>query len=130
MDDYKGSGTPDLYTTRQKITAWKLIKDANENYMFKNVDELKNFLGVNALVEVDVMKGVQRTVEATDYDLLAIVVNPRDYTSGANKGGQVSVFDGFDIDYNQFKYLIETRCSGALTKLYSAVVVEKAVAAG
>ena len=76
------------------------------------------------------MENVSRDVEGTDHDLIGIMVNLRDYTSGADKGGQVSMFDDFDIDFNQHKYLIETRCSGALTKIRSAVVVEKAQAAG
>jgi len=85
--------------------------------MYRNVSELASELGVSAIVVVEVME--------SEPDLLGIVVNLKDYTIGADKGGEINFFDDFDIDYNQYKYLYETRVSGALTKIRSAVVVTK-----
>lgn len=130
MDDYKGSGVPNFYTTRAQVTKWKLLKDSNGHYRFRNTTEIADFIGVKSIIDVEIMKNLSRDIEETEHDLIGIVVNLRDYTVGADKGGKVSTFDDFDIDFNQQKYLIETRCSGALTKLYSALVVEKAQAAG
>ena len=128
---YKGSGTPNFYTTADKVTDWLLLKNTTTGeYRFRTIDELTKKLRVKKIVEVEVMENVSRDVTGTEHDLIGIMVNLRDYTSGADKGGQVSMFDDFDIDFNQHKYLIETRCSGALTKIRSAVVVEKAQAAG
>jgi len=130
MDNYKGSGAPTLYTTRAKMRAWKFIKDENGHYMFRNLSDVADLIGVKNIVDIEVMEGVSRDIESTEHDLLCIIVNLRDYTVGADKGGKLAFFDGFDIDFNQFKYLYETRISGSLTKIYSAVVVEKAQAAG
>jgi len=128
---YKGSGTPNFYTTADKVTDYLLLKNTvTGEYRFRTIDELTKKLRVKKIVEVEVMENVYRDVGGTDHDLIGIMVNLRDYTSGADKGGQVSMFDDFDIDFNQHKYLIETRCSGALTKIRSAVVIEKAQAAG
>jgi hypothetical protein len=82
---------------------------------------------VRKIIAVEVMEGANRTIEgSTDVrELVGIMVNPRDYTLGADKGGEITMFDDFDIDFNQYKYLIETRCSGALTRPKSAVVLEK-----
>lgn len=124
--DYKGTGNPSLYTTAGKIIDWTLLKDENGNYRFRDAPEVAKFLNVKKIVEVDPMNGVSRDVEGVEHDLLGIVVNLMDYTSGADKGGNIALFDDFDIDFNQYKYLMETRCSGALTKLYSALVIEKA----
>lgn len=128
--DYKGTGNPTLYTTAGQVIDWTLLKDGNENYRFRDAAEVAKFLSVKEIVEVEVMEGVSRDVEGTEHDLLGIIVNLKDYTSGADKGGNIALFDDFDIDFNQYKYLMETRCSGALTKLYSALVVEKAQPAG
>ena len=126
--DYKGSGNPVLYATNEIITQMLLARDKIGRRMYKDEAELASALRVRKVVEVPVMEGVSRTVtegpDAGTYDLLAIIVNPADYTIGADKGGAVSLFDDFDIDYNQMKYLIETRCSGALTKPHSAIALE------
>ena len=82
---------------------------------------------VSNIVTVPIMENQTRVVDSVTRTLLGIIVNMSDYTFGADKGGQVSMFDDFDIDYNQQKYLIETRCSGALTKPFSAIVLEKSV---
>jgi hypothetical protein len=93
------------------------------------MEELTSALRVKKIVEVEVMENQSRTVtvegEEVERDLIGILVNLKDYTIGADKGGKISLFDDFDIDYNQYKYLIETRCSGALTKYQSAVVIEQ-----
>lgn len=126
--DYKGSGTPMFFATNEVIADLLLAKDTIGRRLFKDEDELKSALRVSKIVEVPVMEGVQRTTgtggSAKTFDLKAIIVNPSDYTVGADKGGAVSLFDDFDIDYNQMKYLIETRCSGALTHPYSAIALE------
>jgi hypothetical protein len=116
--NYKGTGNPVLYTTDDILTDMLLIEDKIGNLRYKTVTELAATLRVSNIVPVEVMETVP--------DLLAIIVNMADYTIGADKGGQISMFDDFDIDYNQYKYLIETRISGALTKPKSAVVVKRA----
>lgn len=122
MAYYKGSGNPNLYATQSTITDMLLIKDTLGHRIYKTKQELAAALGVVSIIQVEVMEGVTNTEETLG--LHSIVVNPRDYTFGADKGGDVNAFDDFDIDYNQFKYLIETRCSGALTKPKSALVFE------
>ena len=115
MGVYKGSGSPTLYTTLPFLTKMMLSRDGMERRMYRSVAELASELGVSNIVTVEVMEN--------EPDLLGIVVNLKDYTVGADKGGEINFFDDFDIDYNQYKYLYETRVSGALTKLRSAVVV-------
>ena len=119
--DLKGSGTPTLYTTEKYIAQWMLLRDGDGKRMYRNLSEVASELRVSSIVPVEVME--------EDPSVVAILVNLQDYVLGADKGGQVAMFDDFDIDYNQYKYLIETRLSGALTKFASALVV-KAVAAG
>ncbi len=126
--NYRGSGSPILYTTPTALTNMLLLKDTLGYRIYKTEAELAAALRVSSIVEVPVMENQERTVELVDYDLLGIIVNPRDYTFGADKGGQTSFFDDFDIDYNQYKYLLETRCSGALTVPKSAIVIERAQA--
>lgn len=126
--DYKGSGTPMFFATNEVIADLLLAKDTIGRRLFKDEDELKSALRVSKIVEVPILEGVQRNTgtggSAKTWDLKALIFNPIDYTIGADKGGAVSLFDDFDIDYNQMKYLIETRCSGALTKPYSAIALE------
>ena len=127
-DDYEGSGNPNLYTTEDVISDLLLIEDANGRFIYDSITTLARTLRVNQIIPVPVMKGLTRTdsVESKTYDVKAIIVNPNDYWVGADKGGQISMFDDFDIDYNQYKYLMETRISGSLVKPYSAIVIEKA----
>lgn len=133
MENYEGTGMPILFTTQNQIIKWKLLKDKVGRKLFASEADLASYLGVSRLVPVPVMKGMQRITEegtspskvTTTYDLVGIIVNPADYTYGADKGGQISMFDDFDIDYNQYKYLLETRTSGCLTHPKSALVVEK-----
>lgn len=114
---YKGTGQPTMYTSETVISRFLLLKDTLGRRLYKSLDEVASELRVKEIVPVEVM--------AEDTTLLAIIVNPTDYVLGATAGGQVSMFDDFDIDYNKQKYLIETRVSGALTKLKSAIVVRK-----
>jgi HK97 family phage prohead protease len=125
--NYKGTGTPNLYTTNAVLTGMLLLKDTTNRRIYKSVQELAADLRVADIIEVEVMEGVTRSAgaPASTRDLLGIMVNPRDYTYGADKGGQVSTFDQFDIDYNQNKYLIEARLSGSLLNPKSALVVER-----
>ena len=125
---YKGSGNPTLYTSQDNLIEMLLVRDTTGRKVYSNTSELCLALGVSAVVEVPVMEGISRMGTETtpiQHDLVGIIVNLKDYTIGADKGGAINMFDDFDIDYNQQKYLIETRCSGALTKPYSAIVIEK-----
>jgi len=126
--DYKGSGSPMFFATNEVIADLLLAKDTIGRRLFKDEDELKSALRVSKIVEVPILENVKRTTgtgaSTKTFDLKALIFNPSDYTVGADKGGAVSLFDDFDIDYNQMKYLIETRCSGALTHPYSAIALE------
>lgn len=127
--DYKGSGNPVLFTNEDFLTDCLLLEDSTGRKLYTNVNELATALRVSKIVTVPPMEGLTRTVgEATHY-LMGLIVNLTDYNLGADKGGAVSLFDDFDIDYNAMKYLIETRCSGALVKPYSAITVEYKVVA-
>lgn len=117
---YKGSGNPKMFTTADMLTNMLLLEDGIGHKLYKSVNELATALRVSEIVEVEVMEG--QTADS-NRELAAIIVNLQDYNVGADKGGAVSLFDDFDIDYNQFKYLIETRCSGALIKPFSAMTV-------
>ena len=118
--NYKGSGEPTLYTTEDLVTDCLLLEDNTGRVIYDSLEKLKNILRVKEIVTVPVMEGLK---DADGNDVLAIVVNLADYNVGADKGGAINMFDDFDIDYNQQKYLIETRCSGALTKPYSAIAI-------
>lgn len=124
--NYKGSGNPTLYTTEDMLTDMLLLEDTTGRVIYESTAKLATTLRVKEIVTVPVMENLTRTDEHSKvHTLLGIIVNPYDYTIGADKGGAVNMFDDFDIDYNQQKYLIETRCSGALTLPYSAIAVEK-----
>jgi len=125
--NYKGSGNPVLFTSPSFLSEMLLIKDTLGYRIYKTEADLAAVLRVSRIVEVPVMEGLHRT-DTLEYDLLGLIVNLYDYTIGADKGGAVSMFDDFDIDYNQYKYLIETRISGALTLPKSALVIERAQA--
>lgn len=134
--NYKGSGKPDFWTTEDTITEMLLLEDTIGHAIYKTETELATKLRVNELITVEPMEG--ETISLTegegsskttkDYPLIGVIVNMADYNIGADKGGAVSLFDDFDIDYNQQKYLIETRISGALIKPFSAltIVLDKA----
>lgn len=127
--NYKGSGNPVLFTTEDMLTNMILIEDGVGRIIYDTMDKLKGALRVSDIVTVPQMATLSSTVSGTTYVCDGIIVNLKDYTVGSDKGGAVSMFDDFDIDYNQQKYLIETRCSGALTRPKSAIVVEHYTAA-
>ena len=125
--DYKGSGEPTLFCSESVLTEMLLLEDANGRVIYDSVSKLATAMRVKEIVTVPVMEGARNTGDTKD--ILGIIVNLRDYNIGADKGGAVSMFEDFDIDYNAQKYLIETRCSGALIKPFSAIVLEQTKAA-
>ena len=127
--EYKGSGNPTLYTTEDVLTDLLLLEDSTGRVIYETEDKLRSALRVSAIVTVPVMEGLKRTdEESNELNLMGIIVNLNDYNVGADKGGAVNMFDDFDIDYNAQKYLIETRCSGALIKPFSAIALEMTTA--
>lgn len=121
--EYKGSGSPTLFTTEDVITNCLLLEDKNGRVIYDTVDKLATALRVKEIVPVEVMENAKTMVNKDEKPLMAIMVNLVDYYVGADKGGAINMFDDFDIDYNQQKYLMETRCSGALVKPFSAIAV-------
>lgn len=134
--NYMGSGTPTLYASTDVITRMLLAKDQLGHRMYRNESELAAALRVKEIVEVPIFDGITRTATISTQQggqtvttqetrkLLALIVNLNDYSLGADKGGAVNLFDDFDLNFNKYEYLIETRCSGALTKPYSAIAIE------
>jgi hypothetical protein len=126
---YKGSGNPSLYTTEDMLTECLLLEDGIGHKLYKTEQELATTLRVREIVTVEPMEGFKVTFQTedektiADKPLLGIIVNLDDYRVGADKGGETNTFEDFDIDFNQYKYLIETRCSGALVKPFSAMTV-------
>lgn len=123
--DYKGSGEPTLFCSESVLTEMLLLEDANGRVIYDSVAKLATAMRVKEIITVPVMEGAKN--KDNTKNILGIIVNLRDYNIGADKGGAVSMFEDFDIDYNAQKYLIETRCSGALIKPFSAIVLETAV---
>ena len=132
--DYRGSGNPTLFTTEDWLTMMLLMEDGIGHRLYKDASEVASAMRVSRIVTVPIMENLSRSVTdgntTETRNLVGIILNMSDYTIGADKGGEINMFDGFDIDYNQMKYLIETRCSGALTVPYSAIVLESVVANG
>lgn len=128
--DYKGSGNPKMFTTADEHTEMLLLEDGQGYSLYKTDTELATKCRVSKIVEVPVMEGLTETVTdtqagtSTTYQVVAIIVNPVDYNIGTDRGGEVNTFEDFDIDYNQHKYLIETRLSGAMVRPKSAIVIE------
>ena len=127
--EYKGSGNPTLYTTEDMLTSMLLIEDTTGRVIYDTIEKLKTALRVRDIVTVPVMQNVGRedTGAKKKWNLLGVLVNLSDYNVGADKGGSVNMFDDFDINYNKYEYLIETRCSGALVKPYSAITFEEEI---
>lgn len=123
--NYKGSGTPSLFTTENVVTEMLLLEDTTGRRLYNNVSDLATLLRVKEIATVEVMEGHTRVDGSNKKELLGLIVNLADYNVGADKGGSVSMFEDFDIDYNQQKYLIETRCSGALIRPYAAIALER-----
>lgn len=131
--DYKGSGNPWMFTTNDVLTRMLLAKDGIGHRLYKTEAELATALRVDRIVEVPVLEGAKRTAQVKQSNgsttnenrtLLALIFNPKDYVIGADKGGAVTMFDDFNLDYNKYEYLIETRCSGALQDPYTAIALE------
>lgn len=120
--EYKGSGEPTMFLSEDMLVEMLLLEDKNGRVIYESEQALARALRVRNIVTVPVMEGAKN---AAGKEILAIVVNLKDYNVGADKGGAVAMFEDFDIDYNAQKYLIETRCSGALVKPFSAIVIEK-----
>jgi hypothetical protein len=124
---YKGSGAPSMFMPEDLLTECLLLEDKNGRVIYETEDKLRARLRVSEIIPVPVMEGdaIKRTDdEGNNFELAGLYVNLKDYNVGTDKGGEVNFFDDFDIDYNQMKYLMETRCSGTLTKPYSAVAIE------
>lgn len=126
--NYKGSGNPILYTTEDMLTKLLLLKDGIGRRLYNTVTELATALRVSEIETVEVMENQTRVVgegaSAVTYTLQGVIINPIDYTIGTTRGGEINTFQDFDIDYNQYKYLMETRCSGSLLKPYTAITIE------
>lgn len=124
---YKGSGNPAMFMPEDLLTECLLLEDVNGRVIYETEDKLRARLRVSEIIPVPVMEGdaIKRTDdEGNNFELAGLYVNLKDYNVGTDKGGEVNFFDDFDIDYNQMKYLMETRCSGTLIKPYSAVAIE------
>lgn len=122
--DYKGSGNPSMFMPEDILTDCLLIEDKNGRVIYDTEEKLRARLRVKEIITVPVMENQTRTAEEKTYTLAGIYVNLSDYNVGTDRGGEINMFDDFDIDYNQHKYLMETRCSGTLVKPYSAVAIE------
>nr|DAX63521.1 MAG TPA: major capsid protein [Caudoviricetes sp.] len=126
MDDYDGAGNPTWFAEPHMVTEILLLKDKMGHRLFRSVSELADYVGVSKIVKVPLMKGLQRTsAKNGTVDALGIIVNMTDYTVGADKGGQLFAAEDFDISFNQYHSLLETRLSGALTQPKSAIIVER-----
>lgn len=121
--NYKGSGNPTFFTTEDVLTDLLLLEDGIGHKLYKTETELATALRVREIVTVEPMEGYEVEISSTKHPLIGVIVNLNDYNVGADKGGEINMFDDFDIDFNQFKYLIETRISGALIKPFSALTV-------
>ena len=127
--DYKGAGNPTLYCTEDLLDDMLLYEDKDGRIIYDTIEKLKTALRVSDIVPVSEFEQQTRVVNSRTLKLLAIFVNLSDYNVGADKGGEVNMFDDFDINYNKYEYLIETRCSGALVTPYSAISFEEDVTA-
>lgn len=128
-ENYKGSGTPDFFMTPHMLNVMLLARDMNGRRIYSSKAELASALNVGNIYTAEQFEGKTRTTsDAKKKKLLGIIVNLADYSLGATKGGEVTHFTQFDIDFNQEKSLLETRCSGALTRVYSAIAIEEPVA--
>lgn len=129
-NEYRGTGVPKLYMASNEVTKLLVTKDGFNHRLYNTTSELGSAMGVDDVVKVPVMNNLTRVIDDDDptdvisRKLYGIIVNMKDYYTGTDKGGNISMFDDFDIDYNQYKYLLETRLSGCLVKYHSAIVIE------
>lgn len=129
-ENYKGSGTPDLYCTPHMLNVMLLARDINGRRIYSSKAELASALNVGSIITAEQFEGkTRKTSDGNSKKLIAIIANLSDYSLGATKGGEITHFTQFDIDFNQEKSLLETRCSGALTRVYSAIAIEEPVKA-
>lgn len=127
-EKYKGSGTPDMFITPHMLNVMLLARDMNGRRLYSSVNELASSFNVGTIYTAEQFEGKERTDKSTNkHKLVAIICNLSDYSLGATKGGEITHFTQFDIDFNQQKSLLETRCSGALTRIYSAIAIEEPV---
>ena len=127
-EEFKGTGTPDLYCTPHLVNVMLLARDLNGRRIYDSKADLAKALNVGAIHEIEQLEGKTRTTaDGKTKKLLGLFVNLADYQFGSTKGGELTKFEDFDIDFNQYKYLIETRLSGALTRIKSAIALEEDV---
>lgn len=127
-EKYKGSGTPDLYCTPHLLNVMLLARDLNGRRIYDSKSDLAAALNVGNIYTVEQFEGLKRTAtDSKERKLLGLFVNLADYQFGSTKGGEITKFEDFDMDFNRYKYMLETRLSGSLTKLYSAIALEEPV---
>lgn len=129
-EQFKGTGTPDMYCTPHFVNVMLLARDLNGRRIYDSKADLAKALNVGTIHEIEQLGGKTRTTDAGEKKLLGIFVNLADYTFGSTKGGEITKFEDFDIDFNKYKYLMETRLCGTLTKPYAAIALEEPVVAG
>lgn len=123
--DLEGSGAPTLFISKKRLVKMLLLKDKNGRRIYETEASLAGALGVSKIVTVPQFEGLEHDIKGTNHELLAIVVDLRDYTIGSNAGAELGMAESFDIDFNQYKYLMETRLSGSLTSPYSALTISR-----
>lgn len=123
--DLEGSGSPTLFISKKRLVKMLLLKDKNGRRLYETEASLAGALGVSKIVTVPQFEGMEHEIKGANHDLLAIVVDLRDYTIGSNAGAELGMAESFDIDFNQYKYLMETRLSGSLTAPYSALTISR-----
>lgn len=123
--DLEGSGSPTLFISKKRLVKMLLMKDKNGRRLYETEASLAGALGVTKIVTVPQFEGLEHEIKGTNHELLAIVVDLRDYTIGSNAGAELGMAESFDIDFNQYKYLMETRLSGSLTAPYSALTISR-----
>lgn len=123
--DLEGSGTPTLFIAKKRLIKLLLLKDKNGRRLYETEASLAGALGVSKIVTVPQFEGLEHEIKGVDHELLAIVVDLHDYTIGSNAGAELGMAESFDIDFNQYKYLMETRLSGSLTAPYSALTISR-----
>lgn len=123
--ELEGSGSPTLFIAKKRLVKMLLLKDKNGRRLYETEASLAGALGVSKIVTVPQFEGLVHDINGADHELLAIVVDLRDYTIGSNAGAELGMAESFDIDFNQYKYLMETRLSGSLTAPYSALTISR-----
>lgn len=123
--ELEGSGSPTLFIAKKRLVKMLLLKDKNGRRLYETEASLAGALGVSKIVTVPQFEGLEHDIKGANHDLLAIVVDLRDYTIGSNAGAELGMAESFDIDFNQYKYLMETRLSGSLTAPYSALTISR-----